>query len=158
MTESGQSRPSTPPPWLHPDTHAAMQSAFEQEMSAGRGPSVAAAAACAVLLESVTATSRAAPMAADGTASAGAAASDAAAAPDGASPPGEARSRRMDEGEAEELVSALTYALRFDGRGKPRRGGFDFAADLAAEWLAEHLRRSNFVVSRRRPGPPHRAG
>ena len=44
-----------------------------------------------------------------------------------------------------------TVTLGFDARGKPRRGGgFDFAADLAAEWLAEHLRRSNFVLTRRR--------
>jgi hypothetical protein len=65
----------------------------------------------------------------------------------------------MDDGEVEELVAALTYALRFDARGKPRRGGgFDFAADLAAEWLAEHLQRSNLVVTHRRPGAPHRAG
>ncbi len=55
---------------------------------------------------------------------------------------------------AEPLVSAL----RYDARGKPRKGGWDHAADLAAEWLAEHLHRSNFVVLKRPPGAPHRAG
>ena len=57
-----------------------------------------------------------------------------------------------------DLVAALAYALRFDARGKPRKGGWDFVADLAAEWIAEHLRRSNFVVLRRPPGTPHSAG
>ncbi len=55
-------------------------------------------------------------------------------------------------------MAALAYALRFDAQGKPRKGGWDFAADLAAEWIAEHLRRSNFVVLRRPPGTPHSAG
>lgn len=159
MSESGPSRPPACPPWLRPDTHDAMQAAFEREVAAGRGPSAAAAAACAVLLESVTAASG--PTTPGG---AKRAVSDGAAAPSTASSPGTelprgTAHRRVDEGEAAELVDALTYALRFDGRGKPRRGGgFDFAADLAAEWLAEHLRRSNFVVTRRRPGTPHRAG
>ena len=38
----------------------------------------------------------------------------------------------------EEIAEALSYALRFDERGKPRRGGWDFAAGLAAERLADH--------------------
>ncbi len=58
----------------------------------------------------------------------------------------------------EEIAEALSYALRFDERGKPRRGGWDFAAGLAAERLAEHLRRSGFVVMRARAGRPHSAG
>jgi hypothetical protein len=136
-----------------------MQSAFEREMAAGRGPSVAVSAACAVLLASVEAASgRTPPVAAERAGDAGTTATDAVAAYGSAPPRGDV-SRRMEEGEAAELVAALTYALRFDARGKPRRGGgFDFAADLAAEWLAEHLQRSNFVFSRRRPGAPHRAG
>ena len=56
------------------------------------------------------------------------------------------------------LAYYLAYALRFDARGKPRKGGWDHAADLAAEWLAEHLKRSNFVLLKRPPGAPHRAG
>lgn len=159
MTEPGPPRPPACPPWLRPDTHAAMQAAFEREVAAGRGPSAAATAACAVLLESVeTAAGCPPPVAVEREGS------DGTASPGGASTPGAETTggnavRRMDEGEAAELVDALSYALRFDARGKPRRGGgFDFAADLAAEWLAEHLRRSNFVVLRRRPGVPHRAG
>jgi hypothetical protein len=58
----------------------------------------------------------------------------------------------------EEIAEALSYALRFDERGKPRRGGWDFAAKLAADRLAEHLRRSGLIVMRARPGRPHSAG
>ena len=72
-------------------------------------------------------------------------------------PPGGAP-RRLNEADVADLVAALTYALRFDARGRPRKGGWDFAADLAAEWIAEHLKRSNFVVLKRPPGAPHRAG
>jgi hypothetical protein len=58
----------------------------------------------------------------------------------------------------EEIAEALCYALRYDERGKPRRGGWDFAAGLAAERLTEHLRRSGFIIMRARPGRPHSAG
>ena len=65
----------------------------------------------------------------------------------------------LGEADDADLVQALAYALRHDERGRPRKGGWDFAAELAAEHLAGHLRRANFVVlRRRRPGPPHRAG
>ena len=46
---------------------------------------------------------------------------------------------------AEEVAEALSYALRYDERGKPRRGGWEFAASLAAERLTEHLGRLGFV-------------
>jgi hypothetical protein len=42
----------------------------------------------------------------------------------------------------EEIAEVLSYALRFDERGKPRRGGWDLTAALAAERLTDHLRRS----------------
>jgi len=58
----------------------------------------------------------------------------------------------------EEIAEALSYALRYDERGKQRRGGWDFAAGLAAERLTDHLRRSGFIVLRARPGRPHNAG
>jgi hypothetical protein len=58
----------------------------------------------------------------------------------------------------EEIAEALSYALRFDERGKPRRGGWDFAAGLAAERLTDHLRRSGFIIMRARPTRPHNAG
>jgi len=54
-----------------------------------------------------------------------------------------------------ELAAALTYALRFDARGKARRGGGDLAASLAGERLVEHLRRSGFVLMRTRADRPH---
>jgi hypothetical protein len=59
---------------------------------------------------------------------------------------------------AEEIAEALSYALRFDERGKPRRGSWDFAAGLAAERLTDHLRRSGFIIMRARPTRPHSAG
>ena len=58
----------------------------------------------------------------------------------------------------EEIAEALSYALRYDERGKPRRGGWEFASALAAERLADHLRRSGFVIMRARPGRAHSAG
>ena len=59
---------------------------------------------------------------------------------------------------AEEVAEASSYALRHDERGKPRRGGWDFTASLAAERLTEHLRRSGFVIMRAPAGRPHSAG
>ena len=148
MSDSDLFHPA--PPWLRPDIHAAMQAAYDREMAAGRGHTAAGAAACAVLLARVTGMApspgnRERPGAAGATH------------PDHAPPPG-AAARRFDEEEVADLVAALSYALRFDARGKPRKGGWDHAADLAAEWLAEHLKRSNFVVLKRPPGAPHRAG
>lgn len=58
----------------------------------------------------------------------------------------------------EEITEAISYALRYDERGKPRKGGWDFAAGLAAERLAEHLKRSGFILFRTKPGRPHSAG
>ena len=59
---------------------------------------------------------------------------------------------------AEEIAEALSYALRYDERGKPRRGGGDLTAGIAAERLAEHLRRAGFVVMRARPARSHSTG
>jgi hypothetical protein len=58
-----------------------------------------------------------------------------------------------------EVASALAYALRFDERGRPRRGSvWEMAAALLAEQLAAQLERANFVVMRKAPRPPHGAG
>ena len=57
----------------------------------------------------------------------------------------------------EEVTTALAYALSHDERGKPRRGGWDFAAGLAGDHLARQLLRSGFVILRARPGRPHSA-
>ncbi len=59
---------------------------------------------------------------------------------------------------AAEVAEALSYGLRYDARGKPRRGGEDITAGLAAERLMQHLDRAGFVVMRRRPARPHSAG
>jgi hypothetical protein len=58
----------------------------------------------------------------------------------------------------DELIEALSYALRYDARGKPRPSGGQMVASLAAERLAEHLAMAGFVLMRRRPAPPHSAG
>ena len=58
----------------------------------------------------------------------------------------------------EEIAEVLSYALRYDERGKPRRGGWDFAAGLAADRLVEHMRRSGLVIMRTRSSRPHSAG
>jgi hypothetical protein len=157
MSDSDPLRPPAPPPWLRPDTHAAMQLAYDREVAAGRDPATAAAAACAVLLARVAGPASA-PSRPEGGAKAATAGEHGAAAPSGCAPQPHAPPRHLDEAEVADLVQALAYALRYDERGRPRKGGWDFAAELAAEHLAGHLRRANFVVLRRRPGPPHRAG
>ncbi|MCO6415686.1 hypothetical protein JYK14_05770 [Siccirubricoccus sp. KC 17139] len=58
----------------------------------------------------------------------------------------------------EEVVACLAYALRHDARGKPTPGTKDVTAKLAAEWLADHLARSRFVITRLPPAALHRAG
>ena len=58
--------------------------------------------------------------------------------------------------DAAEVASALAYGLRFDERGRPRRGSvWETAAALLAEYLAAQLERANFVVMRKAPQPPH---
>jgi hypothetical protein len=59
---------------------------------------------------------------------------------------------------ADEIAEALSYALRYDERGKPRRGGGELTAGIAAERLTEHLRRAGFVVMKARPARPHSTG
>jgi hypothetical protein len=149
MDDPDSPHPLTPPPWLRPDIHAAMQAAYDHEMAAGHGHTAAGAAACAVLLTRVTGIASSPEC---GESLGGAVVHSGQASPSGTVP------RRLDEADVADLVAALAYALRYDARGKPRKGGWDHAADLAAEWIAEHLRRSNFVVLRRRPDRPHRAG
>ena len=59
---------------------------------------------------------------------------------------------------AEEIAEALSFALRYDERGKPRRGGSDLTVSIAAERLTEHLRRAGFVVMKARPARAHSTG
>ncbi|APT60284.1 MAG: hypothetical protein DI601_26065 [Azospirillum brasilense] len=58
----------------------------------------------------------------------------------------------------EEITEALAYALRYDERGRPRPNGGELIAGLAAQHLTQHLQRAGFVLMKRRPGRPHRAG
>ena len=55
-----------------------------------------------------------------------------------------------------ELAAALAYGLRFDERGRPRRGAaWEMAASLLAEQLVAQLERARFVVLKRPSRPPH---
>jgi hypothetical protein len=139
-----------------------MRAAYDGALRAGQGGAAAIAAACTVLVAEVPGLT---PMQVGE--ALGAVVVAAGAAPFGGDPqrptppdaaPEQPKPRGSDEADDADLVQALAYALRHDERGRPRKGGWDFAAELAAEHLAGHLRRANFVVLRRRPGPPHRAG
>lgn len=50
----------------------------------------------------------------------------------------------------EELISSLSFALRFTGRKRTHHAD-DFMARIAAEHLVDHLARSGFVVRKRPP-------
>ena len=160
MTESRACHPPSLP-WLERSTEEAMRAAYDGVVRAGQGGAAAIAAACTVLVAEVpgltplqVGEALGAMVVAAGAAHSG---SDAQR-PTLPDPTPEQRQSGLGEADDADLVQALAYALRHDERGRPRKGGWDFAADLAAEHLAEHLRRANFVVLRRRPGPPHRAG
>ena len=58
----------------------------------------------------------------------------------------------------EEVTDALSYALRYDERGRPRPHGGEMVAGLAAQHLTQHLQRAGFVLMKKRPGRPHNAG
>lgn len=55
----------------------------------------------------------------------------------------------------DDLASALSFALRFDGRKVWRRAD-DLTAKIAAEHLVRYLDTAGFVVMRKAPArPPH---
>ena len=158
MTDSRPVRP-TRPSWLQPKTEEAMRAAYDGAVRAGQGDAAAIAAACTVLLAQAPGLTPSQIGEALGIVAVTAGAADT----EGDEPPSldaAPDQRRFEAKETDELdlVAALAYALRHDERGRPRKGGWDFAAELAAEHLAGHLRRANFIVSRRRPGTPHSAG
>jgi hypothetical protein len=51
----------------------------------------------------------------------------------------------------EDIVGALSYALRFDERGKPYRAASEPMVAITAEVLVRYLERAGFVVMRRPP-------
>jgi hypothetical protein len=57
----------------------------------------------------------------------------------------------LPEADLTELVQSFHYALRFDKRGKPRGARLRDDPKATAEWLAEHLRMSNYLVLRLPP-------
>jgi hypothetical protein len=54
----------------------------------------------------------------------------------------------------EELVTALSYALRFDERGKAHRQASELTAQIAAHTLVRYLEMAGFVVMKRPPRRP----
>ena len=72
--------------------------------------------------------------------------------------PNESSGNPLTPARPEEVAEALSYALRYDERGRPRPHGGEMIAGLAARHLTQHLQRTGFVLMKRRPGRPHRAG
>ena len=64
----------------------------------------------------------------------------------------------LSPAQPEEVADALSYALRYDERGRPRPHGGEMVAGLAAQHLTQHLQRAGFVLMKKRPGRPHSAG
>lgn len=50
-----------------------------------------------------------------------------------------------------DIVSALTYGLRFDRQGKPTRRHSELMAQVTAEALADMLEQSNMVLMMKPP-------
>ena len=72
--------------------------------------------------------------------------------------PNESNENSLTPSRPEEVTDALSYALRYDERGRPRPHGGEMVAGLAAQHLTQHLERAGFVLMRKRPGRPHSAG
>lgn len=56
----------------------------------------------------------------------------------------------MREARPEEIASALSYALRYDGRKRSHTAD-EIMAQITADRLVEYLRRSGFVVMKGEP-------
>jgi hypothetical protein len=65
-----------------------------------------------------------------------------------------AEDAKLTLAEPADVVQALAFALRFDGR-KRLHSADDMMAQIAAKRLVEHLALSGFVVMKRPPMPPH---
>jgi hypothetical protein len=57
---------------------------------------------------------------------------------------------------AEDIVDALSFALRFEGRRRVYHAE-DSMARITADRLVRYLERSSFVVMKRPPRPSHKA-
>lgn len=65
---------------------------------------------------------------------------------------------RLTPASVDELVSSISYGLKFDERGKPRRSSMEFASTLAAAQIVRQLTMSGYVFYKRPPRKPHTAG
>ncbi|MCR0981774.1 hypothetical protein [Roseomonas populi] len=52
-----------------------------------------------------------------------------------------------------DLAAAISYALRFNDRGKAHTKGLRDDPDYMAQWIAAHLARSLYVVLKKAPEP-----
>ena len=139
------------PPWLEPATLRAMEAAVRRTLAWNRTAWAVAEAAREVARAHLPAATMG--MIAEAVA---------AVLPDPqgpAAPHGpEWRGEPLAEASPEEVAASLAYAMRFDERGKARRTGHEYAAELAARQLVSQLAASRFVVMRRAPDKPHTAG
>lgn len=73
--------------------------------------------------------------------------------------PNESNENSLTPARPEEVAEALSYALRYDERGRPRPHGGEMVAGLAAQHLTQHLERAGFVLMRKPTrGRPHSVG
>ena len=153
MSETPASPLAGPPPWLDQTTLRAMEAAKGRALAWGRDAMAAAEAAREVALAHYPALPL--PMIAEAVA---VVVPDPCGVGAGAGHPlggGERTADGLRPAGEDDLAQALSYALRFDDRGKPRRTGADYLAPLAAAQLAAHLVLAGFVVMRRPALPPH---
>ncbi len=61
----------------------------------------------------------------------------------------------LKSADREDVIASLSYALRFDSRGKARRVAENIIARMAAERMVDELDRAGFVVLRKPPAPAH---
>ncbi|HEY1934083.1 MAG TPA: hypothetical protein VGG99_18900 [Acetobacteraceae bacterium] len=63
---------------------------------------------------------------------------------------------RLSPADLDDVVEALAFALRYEGRRRVHNAD-SIAARVAAERLARHLKQSGFVIMKRPPAPWHSA-
>ena len=59
---------------------------------------------------------------------------------------------------ADEIRQTLAYGLRFDTTGKAHGKAGELMAPIVAETLVKHLEMSGFVIMKKPPARPPRAG
>ena len=65
--------------------------------------------------------------------------------------------RPLTPADHDDFVQSLSYALRYNSQGKRTHDRDEISARVAAEHLAEALKRSGYVVMKGPPAPAHSA-